>query len=757
MKGFMEILLNMSLMASIVIFVVIIVRQLFSWLGVPKKYAYLLWILPFIRLVCPWSFESDLSLLPDIGQITEYVANTVDNHNRDEEDMDTAGGTGKSNPKNSINENTMSDLNGTVGGSDLSNQKGIEQDIPMSGQQRDREPVVGDLDTAGGKSNHALWWMLSGIWLTGVVGILFFSIDKYRKLKKRLNVSFLVRDNIYLVDDMETAFVAGYLSPRIYLPAGISEREMEYIIAHEKVHISRKDHWIKTLAFFAVALHWFNPVCWLAFVLMGKDMEMSCDEVVIRTMDREDKKAYANVLLNMAAGKRPLAGVPLTFVEGNAKERIKNVMKDKKPIKIVSVLAVLVIAILAGTLLTNPKAGDEQDVAKQDKAVQNEKEQQTEEQQTEEDNTVTTDQKGQGDSKLGDDGAMQVFSMEAVNPDELPYGEVQITTPIVASWGADDVQLIHANPGYAVAWGDMGLFVYSVKEKRLTGAVNVKAIGCDGTQGDNYTDVFVSDWGRIVYMHPINKDYMFAYNIYENTLEKQEFVDGGDGRPKGFKIIGNRQNMEDILEGQVPDIWISSQCEMFTVNPDEPDEKKYLGYLASGSGEIGALSYVIVEWNETKNGSDPRDGAIWYPFFEGQEDKLLWKYTEDSRMYFAKTADISAKGLTLGLYNLSGQEVTYGEEFHLYSHSDYSDEWKELTNMQDVAFHEIGYPLKHGELVAIPIDWAWIYGELPTDNGPREYRLVKKIHVPRSEEADGDEPLEYTEVELTVEFTFPAS
>lgn len=753
MKGFMEILLNMSFMASIVIFVVIIVRQLFAWLGVPKKYAYLLWILPFIRLVCPWSFESNLSLLPDTSQMTEYVANTVDDHNRDEKDMDTAGGTGKSNPKNSINENTMSDLNDTAGGSDLPNQKGIEQDIPMSGQQRDREPAVGDLDTAGGKSSHALWWVLSGIWLMGVVGILFFSIDKYRKLKKRLNVSFLVRDNIYLVDGMETAFVAGYLSPCIYLPVGIPEREMEYIIAHEKAHIARKDYWIKTLAFLAVALHWFNPVCWLAFVLMGKDMEMSCDEVVIRTMDWEDKKAYANVLLNMAAGKRQLPGVPLTFAEGNAKERIKNVMKDKKPLMIVSVLAVLVIVILAGTLLTNPKAGEEQDVTKQNKAVQNEKEQQTEE-----DNTVTTDQKGQGDSKLEGDGAMQPISMEAaVNPDELPYGEVQITAPIVASWGADYVQLIHATPTYAVAWGNMGLFVYSVKEKRLTGAVNVKAIGCDGTQGDNYTDVFVSNQDKIVYMHPINKDYMFAYNIFENTLEKQEFVDGGNGRPKGFQIDDNRQDMQDILAGQVPDIWISSQCEIVTVNAEQPDEKKYLGYLASGSGEIGALSYVVVEWDETENGWDSMDGAIWYPFFEGQEDKLLWKYTEDSRMYLAKTADISTEGLTLGFYNLSGQEVTYGEEFHLYSHSDYSNEWEELTYVQDVAFHEIGYSLKPGEPVAIPIDWTWIYGELPTDNGPREYRLVKKIHVPRSEEDDGAETSEYTEVELTVEFTFPAS
>ena len=164
------------------------------------------------------------------------------------------------------------------------------------------------------------------------------------------------------------------------------------------------------------------------------------------------------------------------------------------------------------------------------------------------------------------------------------------------------------------------------------------------------------------------------------------------------------------------------------------------------------------------NAWDSKDGTIWspymeewYPFFEGQEDNLLLKYTEDSQMYFAKTADISAKGLTLGLYNLSGQEVTYGEEYHLFSHSDSSYEWKELTYVQDIGFHDIGYLLRPGEPVAIPIDWTWIYGELPTDNGPREYRLVKKIHVPRSEEDNGDGFSEYNEVELIVEFTFPAS
>lgn len=781
----MRVLLNMSLMASIVVLVVVLVRQVFAWLGVPKRYAYLLWILPFIRLVCPWSVESGLSLLPDTGQVVSYAVNAFDNKAQEERDTQHTGETGVSHPRYDDSRDGMTDakndgtLNEYEPDSDIGawNQGNAAFDRDMSDKNTEGSTQNKRAGVSGPWENDVFWWILTGVWISGVLGVLLHGIAGYRKLKERLTVSFLVRDNIYLVDDIEAAFVAGYLTPCIYLPSGIQEKEMEYIIAHEQVHIARRDYLVKTLAFAVAALHWFNPVCWLAFALMGKDMEMSCDETVTGGMDAEEKRTYANVLLDMATGKRQLAGVRLTFAEGNPKERIRNILKNKKPVMLASVLAVVVIVLLSVTLLTNPETNAKPDGADPDKALQG---------------TAEDGQNGLGSETGGktmdpiseeikdpsDEGISMPYDVSNGNPanpytlvyegclkpDDLPYGEIQITAPLVTDWGADYVELIYASPAYAVGWGHMGLFVYSVKDKKLTGAVNVEVIGCDKTQGDEYTDVFVADEARVVYMHPTNKDYMFAYNIFENTLEKQEFVDGGNGRPKGFKVNDNRVNTYKVLNGQTPDVWMSAMCEIFTVNVDQPDEKKYLGYLASGSGVIGDLSYVIVEWNEAENAWDSRDGAIWcpyienwYSFFEGEEQNLLWEFTEDSCMYFAKAAGISKKGLTLGIYNCSPKEVLYGEEFHLYRYAG-DGSLEELKYIQDIGFHEIAYPLAPKDPITITIDWTWVYGELPTDKGEIQYRLVKKLSVPRSDGNDGaDGDAGYDEVELGVDFTFPSS
>lgn len=786
MEVFLKSLLNMSFMASIVILAVIVVRWLFAWLGVPKKYAYLLWILPFIRLVCPWSIESEFSLLPDTNQVVESIAGGWQ--------MLTEGKElGGINEDNGLGASILPDIskkaieginagsadeyleNGTNVDKVLSQLENVNENEVLNQTQNFKENEEEDqltdmtADGAERQSISSLWWGLGGLWLAGVLGIVFYSIVTYKKLKEKLVISFLVRDNIYLADGIDTAFVTGYFRPLIYLPSGISEQDMEYVIAHEKVHIARWDHWIKTLAFFTVTLHWFNPVCWAAFVLLGKDMEFSCDEAVIAGMETEDRKGYANVLLNMATGKMQFVGMSLTFAEGDPQNRIKNIMQYKKPVAAASVLAVLAAAALAVFFLTNPGAEGEQDNTKQDKTTQSIDGQAS-------DADKDTEEIGEIENKLDKElSAMENAAKEALeaeDPEDLPYGEVQIKAPIVDAasiCGVYDVELIYASPSYAVGWCHSGLFVYSVEAGRLTGAVNVKAIGCDMTKGDNYTDVFVADEGGKVYMHPMKKDYMFVYDIDANTLEKQRFTAGADGRPQGLKVVDNRQDMLQIMDGQVPDIWISDYCQVFKVNEGEPDERKYLAYLASGSGIMTNLSYCFVEWDEAENGWSSRDGAIWcpykeewYPFFEGDAKNYLWEFTEDSQMCFAKTAGVSDKGLTLGIYNSADQEISYGEEYCLYRYAN-DGTWKELEHIQDIGFHDIEYTVKPGGVVTVPIDWSRVYGTLPTNDGQIKYRLVKKILVPedlKAGESDADEGSslspKYKEVELGVEFTFPA-
>ena len=151
-----------------------------------------------------------------------------------------------------------------------------------------------------------------------------------------------------------TPFVLSLIRPKIYLPAGLNATERSYILLHEQTHIQRKDHIIKILAFLVLSIHWFNPLVWIAFILMSTDMELSCDERVLNEMDEGIKKPYANSLLSLATGRHILNGSPLAFGEGNVRGRIKNVLNYKKPrlwIVVVSIIAVIIIGI---ALLANP-------------------------------------------------------------------------------------------------------------------------------------------------------------------------------------------------------------------------------------------------------------------------------------------------------------------------------------------------------------------------------------------------------------------
>jgi len=184
----------------------------------------------------------------------------------------------------------------------------------------------------------------------------------YLRLRRRLITASPLRDNIYLADDIDSPFVMGLFRPKIYLPSAMEEREQSYILLHEQHHIRRLDHVVKALAFVALCIHWFNPLVWVAFILSGKDMEMSCDEAVVRKLGTQIRADYTASLLSLATGKRIIAGMPLAFGEGNTKGRIRNLAKWKKPAVWVVIVAVIVCIILAVCLLTNPEE-KEQDLS----------------------------------------------------------------------------------------------------------------------------------------------------------------------------------------------------------------------------------------------------------------------------------------------------------------------------------------------------------------------------------------------------------
>ena len=196
------------------------------------------------------------------------------------------------------------------------------------------------------------------VWIAGTGSMILYSIVQYIRLRRKLVGAVAYTGNVYRADYIDTPFVMGIFAPKIYLPSNIPTQEQKYIIAHERHHIRRCDHIIKLLAYCALCIHWFNPLAWAAFILAGKDMEMSCDEAVIREMGPQIRADYSASLLRLATHKKMIAGMPLAFGEGNTKGRIMNMAKWKKPKLWVSMICVLLCAAVLVACAVNPQKSD---------------------------------------------------------------------------------------------------------------------------------------------------------------------------------------------------------------------------------------------------------------------------------------------------------------------------------------------------------------------------------------------------------------
>ncbi len=309
-------ILNMSLTAGIVIVLVLLARIPLK--KAPKIFSYALWTVVLFRLVCPVSFSSEFSLLGILdaptatnGSIAYIPADIIHTEY----------------PRVDLPLPIISDV--------------INENLPQGEEQLVADPLE--------------WQMaaLTALWLFGMAAMLIYSTVSLLLLRRRLVGAVRMRDNIYLADHIDTPFVIGVLRPKIYLPSHLSEQEQSYIILHEQTHIRRLDHIFKMIAFVALVVHWFNPLVWAAFICCVKDMEMSCDERVLKEMGGKIKSACGASLLTIATGRRLISGSPLTFGEGNIKDRIKNVMNFKKPAAWVIIVSVVLVAALSIAFAAN--------------------------------------------------------------------------------------------------------------------------------------------------------------------------------------------------------------------------------------------------------------------------------------------------------------------------------------------------------------------------------------------------------------------
>ena len=343
MEGVFLEILNMSISASWLILAVIIIRALLS--KAPKGFRYILWVLVAVRLVCPFTLESALSLIPSAETIPKDIVHS------DAPQIHTGIGALDEtiNPIISENFSPMIPNDSSSEGQDAEN-PGVSEN----------EGVIGD--TGSVETPVTVMQMVVaiavGVWCIGILAMLIYTIVSYMQLWKKVKVSVRIQDNVWINDEIRSPFILGIIRPRIYLPSHIEKEQMSYIIAHEKEHLRCLDYVWKPLGFLILTVHWFNPLVWVAYVLLCRDIELACDERVIRTMDAADKRNYSEVLLACSSPRHFISACPVAFGEIGIKERIKKILTYKKPAVWIMGIAAVACVIVAICFMTNPKAAD---------------------------------------------------------------------------------------------------------------------------------------------------------------------------------------------------------------------------------------------------------------------------------------------------------------------------------------------------------------------------------------------------------------
>ena len=305
-------LLNLSISASWLVLAVLVLRLISK--RSPKWVNVLLWGIVALRLVLPFSIESALSLIPSAETVSPAAVQF---------DPAPTITSGVSVIDNAVNPSLSEHFSA----------------VPTASVN----PLY-------------VWTEIAGwVWLIGLGAMLLYALVSYLRLRRRVSVSLPIQDHIYLCDAISSPFILGVVKPRIYLPSGLDEVQRQNVLAHEQAHLARRDHWWKPLGFALLAVYWFNPVLWLAYTLLCRDIELACDERVIRTMDESAVKTYSTVLLACSMPRKAVITCPLAFGEVGVKERVRNALHYKKPAFWVVAASVTVCVVVAVCFLTNPE------------------------------------------------------------------------------------------------------------------------------------------------------------------------------------------------------------------------------------------------------------------------------------------------------------------------------------------------------------------------------------------------------------------
>ncbi|MBQ8836238.1 MAG: hypothetical protein IJ002_01860 [Clostridia bacterium] len=306
---------NMSITASWLVLAVVLLRILFK--KAPKAFSCLLWALVAIRLICPFTVESALSLIPSAEPVPSemiFVGEPI---------------------KDTYTEDVAAPAAPTVADT---------FEVAVTHEQTSTDSLQTFIDTA---------WKA---WIVGIAAMLGYTLISYVSLRRKTRASIETAKGVFICDAIDTPFILGMFKPKIFLPSAMDERNTDYVVAHERAHLRRFDHLAKPFGFLLLTVYWFNPVMWAAYILFCRDIELACDERVIREMDADSKKAYSSALLACSVPRKMISACPLAFGEVGVKQRIKGVLNYKKPAFWIIVAAIVISVAVAVCFLTDPES-----------------------------------------------------------------------------------------------------------------------------------------------------------------------------------------------------------------------------------------------------------------------------------------------------------------------------------------------------------------------------------------------------------------
>ena len=574
-KLFLQIL-EMSVTAGYCIFMVFVLRLLIKRL--PKLYSYLLWIVVYFRLICPVSMSSVFSLVRVQPQgISEKLG--AQPHANISNGTEQAGHVVK-----------------TVAGHAVK--------IPLdTGLAVSANPV------------QSIISMAAFIWIVVALLLILYNICSLIRLKIGLKRATLVSKEknctIYTADCIGTPFVVGLFLPQIYIPAGLGQNEKSYVLAHEKTHVRRKDYLIKQLAFLVTCMYWFHPLVWLTFYLMCQDMEMACDESVIRSFDGETKKDYSMTLLTLAQERHSLKGSPLAFGEGGIKKRIMNVLNYKKPTFWVSVVAViLLVAVLIGLGL-DPKEENHKAEAT-DPTTISEDQAEAEEQMREELLAAEQRQEAEEQQRLAEEQAKQEEERQRIDAAQEQQG-----VPLTVFYGNDTAEFLLSRI-VTVPEINAGEIIGQLQEAQVLGGditLLRMEIGSDGCMILNFNEAF----GQQLGMYGSAGEYLMVGSTVDTFLAAFPECDRVriliEGEPCSYGQMDYSQPFEQFtnvettiltsikVEGQEQEIEMSRIAAVpgFAINYDKErfDLKEEVSGMTSLIAKVGSLTAQLDCW---KNG-----------------------------------------------------------------------------------------------------------------------------------------------------------